>query len=106
MRRGFQENLTIALLLVGGFAFSFGWLVGAVLLWLSDAWTIREKLVGTLVVPGGLALALLAGLRTGLAAGATTGIAVAAALSVAAIASSVFLARRARPRRGYAPSAA
>jgi ABC-type Mn2+/Zn2+ transport system permease subunit len=35
-----------------------GWLVGVVLLWASDAWTTREKLIGTLVVPGGLALPL------------------------------------------------
>ena len=41
-------------LLVGGFVFVIGWFVGLALLWVSDAWTTREKLVGTLVVPGGL----------------------------------------------------
>jgi hypothetical protein len=30
--------------------------VGVVLLWISSAWTARQKLLGTLVVPGGLAL--------------------------------------------------
>jgi hypothetical protein len=29
------------------------WPVGVVLLWMSDAWTTRDKLVGTLVPPGG-----------------------------------------------------
>jgi uncharacterized membrane protein len=29
------------------------WPVGVVLLWISDAWTTRDKLIGTLVPPGG-----------------------------------------------------
>jgi hypothetical protein len=33
------------------------WPLGVVLLWLSPAWTRREKLIGTLVLPGGLLLA-------------------------------------------------
>jgi hypothetical protein len=32
-----------------------GWLTGVVLLWTSTVWSTREKLVGTLVLPGGLA---------------------------------------------------
>ena len=35
-----------------------GWLIGVVLLWVSDAWDRRDKLIGTLVVPGGLLLPL------------------------------------------------
>lgn len=35
-----------------------GWLAGLGLLWASRAWTVREKLVGTLVVPFGLAAAI------------------------------------------------
>jgi uncharacterized Tic20 family protein len=31
------------------------WVLGVVLLWRSRAWTTRDKLIGTLVVPGGLA---------------------------------------------------
>jgi hypothetical protein len=54
-RAGFVEIAALVLLLLGGFFF-VGWLVGVVLLWLSDAWTTRDKLIGTLVVPGGLAL--------------------------------------------------
>lgn len=47
----------LILLLVGGVVFPvIGWLIGVVLLWISDSWTTNEKLVGTFVVPGGLAL--------------------------------------------------
>jgi hypothetical protein len=35
-----------------------GWLVGLVLLWRSRSWTTLEKLLGTLVWPGGLLLPL------------------------------------------------
>jgi hypothetical protein len=35
-----------------------GWLVGLVLLWRSRSWTPLEKLLGTLVWPGGLLLPL------------------------------------------------
>lgn len=47
------------LLLLGGFVLGLGWLVGVVLLWASASWRSRDKLLGTLVVPGGLALPLL-----------------------------------------------
>src|SRR5215469_2915842 len=35
------------------------WPVGAVVLWLSPAWRPSEKLIGTLIIPGGLAVPLL-----------------------------------------------
>jgi uncharacterized membrane protein len=55
-RRGVVEILALIGLLVGGIVLPLlGWFVGLVLLWVSDAWTTREKLVGTFVVPGGLA---------------------------------------------------
>lgn len=47
------------LLLLGGFVLVLGWLVGVVLLLASASWRSRDKLLGTLVVPGGLALPLL-----------------------------------------------
>jgi hypothetical protein len=53
---GTKEVLAIVLLPVGGFVFFVGWIVGVVLLWTSDAWTTREKLLGTLLPPGGLLL--------------------------------------------------
>jgi uncharacterized membrane protein len=37
------------------------WPVGVVLLWISNAWTTRDKLIGTLVPPGGYLGILLAG---------------------------------------------
>jgi hypothetical protein len=42
------------LLLLGGFVAGLGWLVGVFLLWTSATWRLREKLLGTLVLPGGL----------------------------------------------------
>jgi len=51
---GIREISAIVLLLVGGFLFVVGWFVGVVLLWASEAWTTRDKLIGTLVVPFGL----------------------------------------------------
>jgi hypothetical protein len=42
-----------------------GWVIGVVLLWLSPTWTAREKLIGTFVVPGGLALPISLMLFTG-----------------------------------------
>jgi uncharacterized membrane protein len=57
-RRGFREWVAVILLLGGGFLFVFGWIVGVFMLWSSKAWTVRDKLIGTLVIPGGLATAV------------------------------------------------
>lgn len=58
-RRGRVRPLDVAavvLLLIGGLVLPVvGWIVGVVLLWASDTWNWREKLLGTLVIPGGLA---------------------------------------------------
>jgi hypothetical protein len=67
---GWVEWLAIPMLLVGGIALlglgslvgapgqialpGIGWLAGVLLLWLSKIWTVRDKLLGTLVLPGGL----------------------------------------------------
>jgi hypothetical protein len=53
---GALEVSAVVLLLVGGFLWGIGWIVGVVLLWSSAVWTTREKVIGTLVFPGGLAL--------------------------------------------------
>jgi hypothetical protein len=55
---GAQAVSAIVLLLLGGFLAGIGWVVGAVLLWTSRLWSTPEKLVGTLIVPGGFATAL------------------------------------------------
>jgi hypothetical protein len=57
-RAGRGEVAALVLLLVGGFVFVVGWIVGVVLLWASDVWTSRDKIIGTLVLPGGLVLPL------------------------------------------------
>ena len=54
-RRGLREWAAIILLPLGGFAFGVGWLVGLILLWSSRLWTTRDKIIGTLIVPGGIA---------------------------------------------------
>jgi hypothetical protein len=64
-RLGTAEVFAVALLLGGFLLFGIGWIIGLILLWTSPRWTIREKLVGTFVLPGGLGLgALLIGMST------------------------------------------
>jgi|SRR5271166_4328137 len=52
--RGTREWAAIFLLLFGAIAAGVGWLVGVALLWSSRVWTTKDKLIGTLVLPGGL----------------------------------------------------
>jgi hypothetical protein len=68
-RAGGLEIAAVILLLVGGIVVPIaGWLVGVVLLWASPRWRTRDKLLGTLVWPGGLlapaGLLLIAGAGT------------------------------------------
>jgi uncharacterized membrane protein len=64
-RAGPLEICAVIFLLIGGVVIPvLGWIVGVVLLWVSPRWHTREKLLGTLVWPGGLlapALVLIAG---------------------------------------------
>ena len=54
--RGALEIVAVIFLLAGAFIIPvIGWVVGVVLLWVSKAWTTREKWLGTLLLPGGLA---------------------------------------------------
>ncbi len=118
-RGGIKEWAAIILLLIGGFILGVGWVAGLVLLWNSRAWTTREKWIGTLVIPGGLATSVLIGLfltgtptKTlckGIAGGLghctnsagqsiaspILGVAVFAFLVLTPIATSIYLARRA-----------
>ncbi len=118
-RRGTREWAAIILLLLGGFIFGFGWFAGLILLWSSRAWTARDKWIGTLIVPGGLATGALIGLvalgkptkeicrgfiggaqHCTAAGGQSTGsnvlgVALLAVLLLAPIATSIYLARRA-----------
>jgi hypothetical protein len=112
--RGTKEMAAILLLLFGGFIAGFGWLVGVILLWGSSAWTRREKWIGTLVTPGGLALPFFIVGMTSLSSescvstrnghehcttaggGHITWIVISAILVLAPIASAMYLANRAR----------
>ena len=58
MRSDESEWPTITLLLIGGFFAGIGWVLGAFLLWRSHSWTVRDKLIGTLLWPGGLVTSL------------------------------------------------
>jgi hypothetical protein len=49
-----SDAWVVWLLLLGGFAAGIGWFVGVALLWSSPTWRTRDKLLGTLVPPGGL----------------------------------------------------
>jgi uncharacterized membrane protein len=71
-RRSWTDPAAVILLLIGGFTI-IGWFVGVVLLWISDTWNTRDKIIGTLVVPGGLAGALGVGLASTGAGGASCG---------------------------------
>ena len=66
-RAGIGLEITAALFLtVGSVLFVVGWLVGVVLAWSSRRWTLGEKLVATLVFPGGpFAVLFLAGSISG-----------------------------------------
>ena len=66
-RAGIGLEITAALFqTVGSVLLVVGWLVGVVLVWSSRRWTVGEKLIATLVFPGGPAAALvLAGIGAG-----------------------------------------
>jgi hypothetical protein len=56
-RAGATEVWALIMLSIGSIVFPiFGWIVGVALLWSAGVWTRTEKLIGTLVVPGGLGL--------------------------------------------------
>jgi hypothetical protein len=56
------ETVAVLFMTVGSFIPVLGWLVGVVLMWVSDRWTTREKWLGTLVIPGGLGTLMIIGL--------------------------------------------
>jgi hypothetical protein len=50
-----HDRSAILWLLLGGFMFGIGWVVGLAQLWESASWNWFDKLLGTLFWPGGLA---------------------------------------------------
>lgn len=112
----------VALLLLGGVILPvLGWFGGLILLWSSPTWTVRDKWIGTFVVPGGLATPLFLGVLlsshpqcfnverlpggpvvTHCTGGQSTPtqvlvILLGASLVTASIATAIYLARRIRP---------
>jgi hypothetical protein len=57
--RGLEIAALLVMLLGGAIIPVIGWLAGVALLWASNVWTTREKLIGTLVPPGGIGVALI-----------------------------------------------
>ena len=54
-----RDVAALILLPIGGVVVPvLGWIVGVVLLWVSDAWNTRDKVLGTLILPGGLLVPL------------------------------------------------
>jgi hypothetical protein len=66
-RRGAREVFGLVML-VSGFPPLVGWLVGVGLVLWSPLWTARQKLLGILVWPGGLTVAIGASLMLGVSA--------------------------------------
>ena len=68
VERGPREVLALIMLVTGLPMFLVGWLIGVGLLLWSPLWTVRQKLLGMLVFPGGylltLTYSLLVGART------------------------------------------
>jgi hypothetical protein len=64
-RAAWIDVAAIFLVLVGGvFLPILGWFIGVALLWTSRAWVTRDKLIGTLLIPGGLLAPLFLGLAS------------------------------------------
>lgn len=55
------EILAVLMLTVGSLIPVLGWAVGVILLWSSGRWRPSEKLLGTMIIPGGPGMALLLG---------------------------------------------
>jgi hypothetical protein len=54
-RIALRDVTTIVLLLIGGLVLPvIGWLIGAVMLWTSSAWRVKDKAIATLLLPGGM----------------------------------------------------
>ena len=116
-KAGKLEWITVFLLPLGFLVIPIvGWVFGVTLLWISRVWNTREKLIGTLLPPGGLSAMLYLLLFTSIctetegAGGAATEqcsggvfgvltIPVIIAFVIAGIATPIFLARRASARR-------
>ena len=61
-----REIWAVLLLTIGGLVVPvIGWFAGVALLWTSNRWTLKDKLLGTLVVPGGMGSIIFFGFAAG-----------------------------------------
>src|SRR5262249_54207786 len=73
-KAGWMEVAALVFLLIGGLIIPiFGWIIGVVLLWVSNAWNVRDKIIGTVFVPGGLVLPIGLALFSSGVSGGTCG---------------------------------
>jgi hypothetical protein len=89
------EIPAITLLAFGGLFIGIGWFLGVYLLWRSRVFTTVDKLIGTLLWPGGLASALIVAIVI-LASDMTAAALVAAAVIAVPLLSAWWLLRRVR----------
>jgi hypothetical protein len=89
-----SEWSIITLLAIGAFFVGLGWVVGVVLLWRSRVWSVTDKLIGTLLWPGGFVTGVVFAVASAQAGGALIIVAVVAVLVPAA--SALHLHRRAK----------
>jgi hypothetical protein len=89
-----SEWSIITLVAIGAFFVGIGWVVGVVLLWRSRVWSVTDKLIGTLLWPGGLVTGLVFALVLAQAGGLLIVVAIVAVLVPAA--SALHLYRRAK----------
>ncbi len=54
-----HDSIALWLLLLGGLIVFIGWIVGLVMFWRSSNFTVGQKLLGTILLPGGLLGAVL-----------------------------------------------
>jgi uncharacterized membrane protein len=87
----------VVMLTLGSLIPVFGWAVGVVLLWSSRLWRPSEKVLGTLIFPGGPGLALFLG-AAAVALPQALGIAVLLFVLIGPLVVAVVLLRRARDR--------
>jgi hypothetical protein len=91
------EIAAVVMLTLGSLIPVFGWAVGVVLLWSSGLWRPSEKVLGTLIVPGGPGLILVLG-AAAFALPRAVGISVLLFVFLAPLVVAIFLLNRARGR--------
>jgi len=95
-----REVVTLLLLMFGGL-FIFGWFIGVYLLWTSDRWNLKEKLIGILVWPFGF-IGAISLLRIPVSLPVAPEIIVGSLVFLAPVVVLAFLLKQAQPGRAAA----